>query len=216
MVKTIPIYDQDNKIVAAIEVFTDERFQKQIYQENIELKDILRIDPLTQVANRNYFDFEMTKRLEAAKLFSNTFGILMIDIDRFKNVNDTYGHLVGDIVLKAIGQHTASRIRQDIDKIYRYGGEEFIIFFSDVKIKEIFKKIEEIREEISQKIIEDNTNKNQVRVTVSFGLVEYPENGLTINKLIENADKALYYSKTSGRNKTTNFDIIPIDKPKGF
>jgi len=76
MVKTLPIYDEQQNIVAAIEVFTDERFQKHIYHENLELKDKLRIDSLTKIANRHFFDFQLSKRIEEMKVFSNRFGRL--------------------------------------------------------------------------------------------------------------------------------------------
>ena len=125
MVKTLPIYDTEQKIVAAIEVFTDERFQKQIYNENIELRDKLRTDPLTLVANRNFFDFQINKRLEEARLFGNKFGILMMDIDNFKKVNDTYGHLVGDEIFKIVAYTLSSNVKKT-DMVSRWGGEEFI------------------------------------------------------------------------------------------
>ncbi len=199
MVKTIPIYDQDNKIVAAIEVFTDERFQKQIYQENIELKDILRIDPLTQVANRNYFDFEMTKRLEAAKLFSNTFGILMIDIDRFKNVNDTYGHLVGDEILKIVAHTLTSNVKKT-DLVSRWGGEEFIAIVDVLNIEDLEIIAERLRllvQASSYQLDEDN----MVNVTISIGGTLVTKND-TIKTAIKRADDNMYHAKQNGRNQS--------------
>jgi len=137
MVKTLPIYDSEQNIVAAIEVFTDERFQRQVYQENIELQDKLRTDPLTQVANRHFFDFQIAKRLEEAKVFSNSFGILMIDIDHFKKVNDTYGHLVGDEILKIVAQSLSSNVSKT-DLVSRWGGEEFIVIADVANQEDLF------------------------------------------------------------------------------
>ncbi|MGI6787128.1 MAG: diguanylate cyclase [Acholeplasmataceae bacterium] len=198
-VKTLPIYDSEQNIVAAIEVFTDERFQRQIYHENIELKDKLRIDPLTQVANRNFFDFEIAKRLEETKLFSNTFGILMMDIDYFKKVNDTYGHLVGDEILKIVAHTLTSNIKKT-DLVSRWGGEEFIAILDVSNKDELLKIAERLRLLVaasSYQLDEERT----VQVTISIGgtLVTKID---TIKTAISRADENMYYAKQNGRNQS--------------
>ena len=199
MVKTIPIYDSEQKIVAAIEVFTDERFQKQIYHENIELKDKLRIDPLTQVANRHFFDFQITKRLEEAKLFSNTFGILMMDIDHFKNVNDTYGHLVGDEILKIVAYTLSSNVAKT-DLVSRWGGEEFIAIVDVLNNDDLMKIAERLRLLVAASGYQFDEEKT-IQVTISIGgtLVTKTD---TIKTAIARADKNLYYAKQNGRNQS--------------
>ncbi|HRT69490.1 MAG TPA: sensor domain-containing diguanylate cyclase [Bacilli bacterium] len=199
MVKTIPIYDSEQKIVAAIEVFTDERFQKQIYHENIELKDKLRIDPLTQVANRHFFDFQITKRLEEAKLFSNTFGILMMDIDHFKNVNDTYGHLVGDEILKIVAYTLSSNVAKT-DLVSRWGGEEFIAIVDVLNNDDLMKVAERLRLLVAASGYQFDEEKT-IQVTISIGgtLVTKTD---TIKTAIARADKNLYYAKQNGRNQS--------------
>ena len=199
MVKTLPIYDDKQNIVAAIEVFTDERFQKQIYHENQELKDKLRMDPLTQVANRHFFDFQLSKRIEETKVFSNTFGILMIDIDHFKKVNDTYGHLVGDEILKIVANSLSSNVEKS-DLVSRWGGEEFIIIVDVDNINDLEKVAERLRHitmTSSYRMEEEKT----ITVTVSIGgtLIRKDDDMKT---LIARADENMYYAKQNGRNQS--------------
>jgi len=199
MVKTLPIYDSEQNIVAAIEVFTDERFQKQVYQENIELKDKLRTDPLTQVANRHFFDFQISKRLEEAKVFSNSFGVLMIDIDHFKKVNDTYGHLVGDEILKIVAQSLFSNVSKT-DLVSRWGGEEFIIIVDVTNQEELVKIAERLRHVVAASSYELENNK-KIQVTISIGgtLIKKQD---TAKTLIARADENMYFVKQNGKNQT--------------
>lgn len=199
MVKTLPIYDSNQKIVAAIEVFTDERFQKQVYQENMELKDKLRIDPLTQVANRHFFDFQIAKRLEESSVFSNAFGILVIDIDHFKKINDTYGHLVGDEILKIVAQSLSSNVSKT-DLVSRWGGEEFIIIVDVANQEDLFKIAERLRHVVAASSYELEKNKT-IQVTISIGgtLVKKQDTSKT---LIARADDNMYFVKQNGRNQT--------------
>jgi diguanylate cyclase (GGDEF)-like protein/PAS domain S-box-containing protein len=199
MVKTLPIYDHEKNIVAAIEVFTDERFQKQIYNENVELKDKLRIDPLTKLANRHYFDFQIAKRMEEAKVFKNTFGILIADIDHFKSVNDTHGHLVGDEILKVVANSLASNVEKT-DTISRWGGEEFIAIVEVANVKELEKIAERLRKVVMTSSYQMDSGKI-LTVTISIGGTLYEqEDGL--KELIERADQNMYFAKTNGRNQS--------------
>ena len=199
MVKTLPIYDSEQTIVAAIEVFTDERFQKQIYHENIELKDKLRIDPLTQVANRHYFDFEIAKRLEEAKLFSNTFGIMIMDIDFFKKVNDTYGHLIGDEILKIVA-HTLSSNVKKTDLVSRWGGEEFIAIVDVANNDDLINIAERLRLLVAASSYQFEDGKT-IQVTISIGGTMVTKTD-TIKTAITRADENLYYAKQNGRNQS--------------
>jgi diguanylate cyclase (GGDEF)-like protein/PAS domain S-box-containing protein len=198
MVKTLPIYDQEKNIVAAIEVFTDERFQKQIYDENIELKDKLSIDPLTKVANRHYFDFQISKKIDEAKVFKGVFGFLLIDIDHFKNINDTYGHLVGDEILKIVANSLSSNVgNQDI--ISRWGGEEFVGIINVDSIEELTKVAEKLRILVMKSKYELDKD-TVISVTISIGGTLFQEND-DAKKLVERADKNMYFSKQNGRNQ---------------
>jgi len=159
-------------------------------------------DSLTGIHNRRYFDVRLQEEAERARKFSLEFSLLMIDIDFFKKVNDTYGHLVGDVVLRAVANILQSCIRE-IDFAARYGGEEFIIILQETNKKGALYVAERIRETVEKQAIKafDET----VRVTVSIGVVVYPQHTSYKELLVEIADKALYKAKDKGRNRVEYF-----------
>jgi two-component system, cell cycle response regulator len=199
-VKSIPLYNENEVIVGAIEVFTDERFQRDIISENETLKDEIMKDPLTQIANRRFFEFSLKKKIEQFKIFNKSFGVLMFDIDHFKNVNDTYGHTVGDEILKLVAKSLVSNIKSN-DVISRWGGEEFIGLFEVNQEKDLFSIAERLRNIVSKTSFQE-IGKEEIKVTISIGGTMMGP--LCHDKLlIEKADQALYQSKHNGRNKTT-------------
>lgn len=199
MVKSLPIYDDQKRIVAAIEVFTDERFQKAVYDENIQLKDKLKTDPLTRVANRHFFDFQLTKRIEETKLFNRPFGVLVIDIDHFKAVNDTHGHLVGDEILKVVANSLSSNV-SGTDTISRWGGEEFIGIIECDHSQGLLKIAEKLRNVVMKSTYALDHNRT-IGVTVSIGGTLYRTDD-DVNRLIERADRNMYTAKQDGRNRS--------------
>ena len=199
-VKSIPLYDENNVIVGAIEVFTDERFQREIMNENELLKDEIMKDPLTQIANRRFFEFSLNKKIEQYQLFSKSFGVLMFDIDHFKNVNDTYGHVLGDDILKLVAKSLVSNIKT-YDVISRWGGEEFVGLFEVDSEEALFSIAERLRNIVAKSSFKEE-GKPEIKVTISIGGTMMGP--LCHDKLlIEKADQALYQSKQTGRNKTT-------------
>jgi len=157
------------------------------------LNENIYIDELTKMYNRKIMPSIKNKDKKIK------FCVISADIDHFKNVNDTYGHSVGDTVLKTVASVLLESFKSDTDYVVRFGGEEFIVF---VEIKEdssfIEKRTNQIREKIEK--LEILTNDMQlVKITTSFGISS--ELKLTLNKRIENSDKNLYKAKTTGRNK---------------
>ena len=199
-VKSIPVFDNNNNIVAAIEVFTDSRYKKTTYEENRRLKNLLTIDELTGISNRRHLDFNLRNMISESNEFSTSFGILFLDIDNFKDVNDTYGHNVGDEVLKLISRTIKSSLRLE-DKIGRWGGEEFIALIKTNDKKELTRIAEKLRLLVSHSYykIEDS---EKLKVTISIGGAMY-EKGEDVESLISRADKNMYFSKDNGRNKVT-------------
>lgn len=179
--------------------------QNFIYKD--KLVSAAMIDGLTQVWNRTYLEKLMKNEIKLHKNNSLSFCIAILDIDNFKQFNDTYGHLHGDKVLKEISQFINKNIRKDNDIIARYGGEEFVILFTKVNEHEIYYKVEKIRQEI-EKLNITNNDGMRTPVTASFGIAEYPKQGASMKELIEKADKALYFSKNNGRNKVTKYSDI--------
>lgn len=159
-------------------------------------------DTLTETYNRRYFVMRFMEEFERAKSFSLKLSVLMIDVDNFKKINDTYGHLVGDAVLKEIAKIVKQNIRE-IDSVARFGGEEFSLVLPETDKMAAIVVAERIRSRISQQIIKafDET----LGVTISVGVGSFPQNTLYSDVLMETADKALYQAKMSGRNKVCWF-----------
>ncbi len=155
------------------------------------MDDIAYLDDLTGVRNRRYLNLI---KEEKNSLFSDTLTVVMTDIDHFKNINDTYGHLKGDEIIKGYAEFLTRSLRKD-DVIIRYGGDEFIIFQPGMKKSDA--KI------VWQRII-DRLKKEQIggmNISISVGLASFPEDGSTLDNLIETADKGLYDAKRSGRGR---------------
>lgn len=132
---------------------------------------------------------------------------LMIDIDNFKNINDEYGHLTGDLVLKTVGSFLKSpAIFRDNDIVARYGGEEFIVILPETKAEHALIPAERFRNEVKKHNF--NSGKYNFNITVSIGISELTDEDKTAESLIEKADKALYYAKQHGKDKTVLFSDI--------
>ena len=188
------LYIYDNTLMCEI--------NQKLEQANLELKEMSHRDPLTQVYNRRYF----TEQSNKIKLFSKRnnnlpFCILSLDIDKFKNINDTYGHLLGDEVIIKVAQIIELSIRES-DIAARFGGEEFVVLLQDCNLQSAKIVAEKIRNSISQAVISLNNNEN-VQCTVSIGLAQFNESD---NDNIENtllrADNMLYEAKNNGRDQT--------------
>ena len=197
-VKSIPVYDEEKNIVAAIEVFTDSRYKKATYEENRKLKELLTTDDLTGIANRRYLDFHLSNISTESKDFKTKYGILFFDIDHFKGINDTYGHNIGDEILILVSQTLNSNIRGE-DKVGRWGGEEFIAILkveNDIELRLIAEKLRILVSESFYKI-DDN---KRLGVTISIGGTMLNESD-SIESLISRADANMYKAKSAGRNK---------------
>jgi len=199
-VKTMPLYDDAGSIVAAVEVFTDSRFKQDQYDENKQLKRLLELDGLTKIYNRNYLEFNLVSSQAEYKQFNMTFGLLFIDIDHFKNINDTYGHNIGDEVLKMVVNTVSANIRSE-DVFGRWGGEEFIIVLKRVDL-EILKHIAEKLLITVRNSAYKTEDSKEIRVTVSIGGSIY-QLSEPIEALVERADALMYESKQAGRDKFT-------------
>jgi len=166
----------------------------------VKLREMAYRDPLTDLYNRRYFEEVAKELLSLAKRENDPLGVLMIDIDKFKNINDTHGHDIGDIVLVRFAQELVSYIRES-DLIARIGGEEFSIILPKTSAESVQNLANIIREKIQALEIEI-APKNIVQVTVSIGAsMLINESDKNISDVIKRADEALYKAKSSGRNK---------------
>ncbi len=157
-------------------------------------------DPLTEIYNRRYINEKLPIDLINAVLAEREIAIIMADIDFFKKVNDTYGHLAGDEVLKFFASTISGCLKRESDWVARFGGEEFLICLPGVGIKESVEIAEIMRKELESKEI--IVGEKIIKITASFGVsCIKATQGSTIEKLIDDADKKLYLAKDNGRNR---------------
>lgn len=163
-------------------------------------------DGLTGLTNHRAFQERLEQLQALCERTGQKFSLILTDIDHFKSVNDTYGHPVGDAVLKRVSAIFAQRARK-VDIVARYGGEEFVMVLPDTDGEGAAVFANDLREEIAaQSFTSDNGSFN---VTLSLGVAEFPGDGLHRQLLIEKADQALYYCKEHGRNRVTRVSELP-------
>ena len=164
-----------------------------------QLQEMAITDFLTGLYIRRYFMSRLQDELLRSERYNKAFSIAMIDIDKFKNINDTYGHAAGDQALKAAGSFFKKNLRQT-DVVARYGGEEFVIFFPETNKKVAYVLAERLRKGFSQIRLD-----TLPRLSISLGISTYPDDGKDIETLIKNADAAMYSAKQRGRNQVVTF-----------
>lgn len=172
-----------------------------VFINNYNLKKLSTIDKLTGVYLRKYIEQQFALQMSVSRQQAYNLSVIMMDIDKFKTVNDTYGHRKGDEILAQIGDILMKSMRVT-DLVGRYGGEEFVMILPETDALGAYKVAEKIRLLIQQKKLLGEESP----LTVSLGVSTYPEDGANEEELIEKADQALYYSKNNGRNKATSWD----------
>ena len=167
-----------------------------------ELQELSILDSLTKIYNRRHFMFRYKAEFERAVKFKLNMAFLMIDIDHFKKTNDTYGHLVGDAVLREVARVIRENLRE-IDFLARFGGEEFSVILPETDKASAIMAAERISAKVFRESIRvfDET----LSVNISVGVATFPQNALHPDVLVEVADKALYKAKLSGRNRVCWF-----------
>lgn len=172
--------------------------QAAIAVDNAQLYELATKDGLTKLYIHRHFYFLLESEIKRVQRYHHVLSLLMLDIDNFKSVNDTYGHLVGDMVLKEIAATIQKTIRH-VDIPARYGGEEFTVILPETAALNAVIIAERLRKKISE--IEVKVDENTIiKPTVSIGISEYPNAAEGIKELIDFADKALYVSKENGKN----------------
>jgi two-component system, cell cycle response regulator len=175
----------------------EERVLKQLYESSVR-------DPLTGAFNRHYFSSQLTSELAYASRHDHPLSVILLDIDFFKKVNDTHGHLGGDAALVHLSQVFAKSLRTE-DLLSRYGGEEFVILLRGIPVDRAIAVAERLRQSLeSQPVVHGDTT---FTITASFGCASLACCGATTTDgLIESADRRLYRAKESGRNRVVATD----------
>lgn len=178
-----------------------EKILSRLQQEEREfISTLIEKDPLTGVYNRRKFDNDIELLISMSERTTKGCGLLIIDIDNFKDFNDKFGHFEGDLLLQRVTQNIEQNVRNyDKIHIYRYGGEEFVVIIPDTTSLNALAIGERLRKSVKQ----------SCDITISIGISHYKELAGNINELITNADKALYEAKRKGKDKVLLYEKSP-------
>ena len=198
-VRTSPIIDENNNVIGGIEIFTDVSKQEGNLLHLKELEKLALLDALTSLANRRYLEQEITNRLSEMERFNVSFGILFMDLDFFKSINDVYGHEAGDDVLRYVAKNFIANSRP-FDLYGRWGGEEFVAIIRNVDENQLMGIAERVRKLIQESYITREEETIIVTISVGATLAKVDD---SLEDLIRRADEKMYRSKNEGRNRVT-------------
>ena len=167
-----------------------------------EAQQLSNTDPLTGLGNFRYLSSNLAREIERATRFARPLAVLMLDIDHFKSVNDTYGHARGDAVLRELAARISEQVRE-VDTVARYGGEEFVLVLPETAMDGATRLAERICVAVRREPFHDESEAAQrpLTVTVSVGVASFPQHGASAATLMRTADTALYAAKTGGRDQ---------------
>ncbi|MDX2368140.1 MAG: diguanylate cyclase [Colwellia sp.] len=174
---------------------------QELEEANRELEEKNTLDELTGLFNRRFYDQKILAEYRRSKRNLTPLSLIIIDIDHFKAVNDTYGHLAGDYCLVWLSKHLKKSLKRSSDKAFRYGGEEFCLILPDTDKKGAMALAEALRKNIEQQTC--THNDIQIPLTISSGIFTYiQQDNVQTEQIFTRADKALYEAKDNGRNQT--------------
>lgn len=197
--RVAPIRDAGGRTVGALEIFSDRGEGNLLRRQLEDLQKVALLDPLTRIPNRRYLRMVLRSRLDEFQRFGWRFGVLFIDIDHFKPVNDLHGHEAGDRVLKAVARKMHAHVRP-FDAVGRWGGEEFLAVAAnvdEVSLRALAERLRVLVEKLRVRIPDEGET---VRVTISLGAT-LPRQGDTLETVVRRADRLMYRSKKAGRNQ---------------
>jgi diguanylate cyclase (GGDEF)-like protein/putative nucleotidyltransferase with HDIG domain len=177
------------------------------------LQEEARVDPKTGLFNARYFAAALAEELARSQRFERPMTLIMADLDLLRDINNTYGHLAGDAVLKGIAETFRTQLRH-YDVPARFGGEEFAILLPETPPEQAFEIAERIRRAVAASATDVETSSEPIRATVSIGVAAYPRDGVDANELIHQADLAVYRAKLQGRNRVLDASSEPLVVPE--
>lgn len=190
-----PIHDRHGNILGAVIVFRDVIVSR---ERRLQMLHLAEHDALTDLPNRLLLNDRLTRAIALARRYGRRLAVLFLDCDRFKRINDTLGHAIGDQVLRSVARRLSTCVRES-DTVSRHGGDEFLVLLSEIDHPED-------AEAIAQKIVSSVATPHlvsghELKLTASVGIALYPEDGQDAQSLIMRADTAMYHAKNSGRNR---------------
>ncbi len=201
LIRASPLKDSDGNIIGAIEIFSDNSSQVAARQKIEVLRKMALLDPLTGVGNRRYAEANLNSKLNQLKRYGWSFGMLFIDIDDFKRINDVYGHLVGDEVLKMVAKTFVNSLRS-FDIVCRWGGDEFIAIIVNVNEEQLHSIANKLSLLVKKAILSAGSDIVQVSISVGATLARTTD---TVDTLIKRADELMYrHKRLSQKEKNSN------------
>jgi diguanylate cyclase (GGDEF)-like protein/PAS domain S-box-containing protein len=189
------VHDENGEVTNYVSILTD---ISQLKEAEDKLRHLAHHDPLTNLPNRIYFQDRLDQALSHADRLGKRLGLLFLDLDNFKNVNDSLGHQIGDKLLRGVSERLSQSLRKH-DLIARHGGDEFLVLIEDIESPIALRHIaDHIRGSLKSPFQIDN---HEFNTSVSIGISIYPDNGLNRDTLLKNADTAMYEAKNRGRNQ---------------
>ncbi|MFW6138980.1 MAG: diguanylate cyclase [Spirochaetota bacterium] len=174
--------------------------------ENARLYEMATLDKKTGLYNHGFFQNRLIEEIARAERYKSDLSLLMMDLDHFKNINDTYGHMVGDEVLMQVAKTIKAKVRA-FDIPARFGGEEFTVILPETGVNDTSSVAERLRKSIQE--LSFSSQKGSFSIKASIGIAEYVHSvNMTEDILIEHADRALYYAKEHGRNQVVVYENI--------
>ena len=198
-IRICPVRDSHGDIVGAIELFSNTSQMRAISQRMKELEELALLDPLTRLANRRYLEATLEQRCQEMNRYQWSCGVILLDIDHFKAINDGFGHLVGDEMLCTVAQTLLANSRS-FDLIGRWGGEEYVAVMRNMGGKDLWATAEKFRRLVAQSHV--TVAGEKIRVTISVGATQL-QPGDNPKNVFQRVDRLMYASKGAGRNCTT-------------
>lgn len=198
-VRILPMRNREGSIVGAVQVFSDATAKRNVEKRVTELEHLAYRDALTALPNRRYLELKVEQGLEEHRRFGRLFGLLLFDVDRFKQVNDSHGHDVGDALLKAVANTLVQGLRT-VDIIGRWGGEEFLVLMPDLDALALGDLAERCRVLIAQSSVMKGTSRVAVTASIGATVLSHTDSAAAS---IRRADELMYQSKRSGGDRTT-------------
>ena len=211
-IRVAPLKNDSGAITGAVEVFSDNTAKAQMAEKLAQMEQLALLDPLTSLPNRRHLESHIYSRLEEFRRDGWAFGILFIDVDDFKLVNDRYGHDAGDRVLKMVARTLNANSRY-FDVVGRWGGEEFVGVIYNVGQRNLQEIAERWRLLVEQSVL---TDLDSLRVTISIGASQIRA-GDTVDSVLHRADTNLYRAKQSGKNRVCiDYELEAKSASKSF
>lgn len=213
------LLDEQAMLRKQLEIEVDERTEElknalsKLSEAHIILKELTTIDPVTSIRNRQYFEQTLDQEWRRASRQQYPITLLLIDIDHFKRVNDTYGHLAGDICLAEVARSIDALFNRPSDVVARFGGEEFVVVLPYAEEETSHALAEQVRQEVES--LEINADGHLINVTISIGHgTIVPQENSSPRALLSRVDKALYQGKAMGRNRVVSTQSLSEEELK--